>query len=54
MHLAERGGYGTIGSDLARLNEKEVFFYAINPSKLVDSNLMINYRDRDTKLGETE
>jgi len=54
LAYAEEGGDATIGSDLARLNSRSVYVFAINPSKLIDDNMMLNYHDRDTKLGETE
>ena len=51
---AEEGGHTTVGSNLARLNYRSGDVYAINPSKLIDANMMLNYHDRGTKLGETE
>ena len=41
-------------SQQSRMLSKKAKVVAVNPSSLVDDNLMLNYYDRDTELGMTE
>ena len=41
-------------SQQSRMLAKDAVVVAVNPSSLVDDNLMLNYYDRDTELGMTE
>lgn len=41
-------------SDESRLTMESIKIYAVNPSSIVDDNLMFKYQDKDTGLGATE
>ena len=41
-------------SQQSRMLANDAIVVAVNPSSLVDDNLMLNYYDQDTELGMTE